>query len=269
MSTPAPVPLYLVDAFAERAFGGNPAAVCLLAEWPDDAWLQNVAAELKQSETAFIRPHDADFELRWFTPAVEVDLCGHATLASALVLWRAGMVAPDDPIRFATRSGPLTARERQGAIELDFPLDAVEACDAPPGLLDALGAKATYVGRTRFDLFVEVASEAELRRLAPDFRSLGAIECRGVIVTARSSDRAFDFVSRFFAPASGIDEDPVTGSAHCALAYHWRERLGKGEFRAYQASPRGGALRVTVAGDRVLLAGHAELVFEGHLHASA
>jgi predicted PhzF superfamily epimerase YddE/YHI9 len=265
MSAAVRIPLYLVDAFAAGPFTGNPAAVCLLSAWPADAWLQNLAAELKQSETAFLVPRDELFELRWFTPAVEVDLCGHATLASALVLWHAGLAQPSEPIRFSTRSGILVARERAASIELDFPLEPLEPCDAPPGLLAALGARPTYVGRSRFDLFVEVAAEAELRALAPDFRSLAAVDCRGVIVTARSARGEFDFVSRFFAPASGIDEDPVTGSAHCALAFHWHRRLGKSEFTAYQASPRGGVVGVRIAGDRVLLGGRAVLVFEGQL----
>jgi PhzF family phenazine biosynthesis protein len=265
MNSPAPIPLYLVDAFADAPFAGNPAAVALLAEWPPDTWLQSVAAELKHSETAFVLPRPTDFALRWFTPAVEVDLCGHATLASAFVLWHAGLVARDKPVAFSTRSGVLTARHRAGSIELDFPLERQEVCEPPAGLLEALGIAATYVGRSRFDLLVEVASDEELRAMAPDFRRLSAVDCRGVIVTARSSHAPFDFVSRFFAPAAGVDEDPVTGSAHCTLAHYWRERIGKHEFTAYQASPRGGVVRAAIDGDRVRLGGRAVLVFEGHL----
>lgn len=267
MSSRASIPLYLVDAFAEKPFTGNPAAVCLLAEWPDDGWLQNVAAELKHSETAFVRARQAEFELRWFTPAVEVDLCGHATLASAFVLWQSGAVPAGTPVNFSTRSGTLRARKRNGSIELDFPLGIQEPCPAPEGLLEALGVAATYVARGRFDYLVELASEAELRSMAPDFRRLAAVDCRGVIVTARSSREPYDFVSRFFAPAAGVDEDPVTGSAHCTLAHFWRERLARSRFTAYQASPRGGVVQVAIDGDRVLLGGQAVMVFEGRLQA--
>ncbi|MEX0678683.1 MAG: PhzF family phenazine biosynthesis protein [Pirellulales bacterium] len=269
MSTLEPLPLYLVDAFAERPFSGNPAAVCLVDAWPDDAWLQSVAAELKHSETAFVRPGPKSFDLRWFTPALEVDLCGHATLASACVLWHTGRAAVDEPIRFSTRSGILTAREQGGKIGLDFPLDPQTETRAPPGLLEALGVEAKYVGQGRFDFLVELASEAELRRMAPDFVRLAAVDCRGVIVTARSSGAPFDFVSRFFAPASGVDEDPVTGSAHCTLAHFWQKRLGRDRFQAYQASRRGGVVGVSIDGDRVLLTGRAVLVFEGRLRAGA
>lgn len=259
--------LYLVDAFAERPFGGNPAAVCLLqgSSWPADVWLQSVAAELKHSETAFLRAIADAYELRWFTPTVEVDLCGHATLASAFVLWQQGHVNCDELLSFSTHSGTLTARHRGEQIELDFPLERQTAASAPPGLAESLGVAPTYVGRNRFDYLIEVASEAELRRIAPDFRRLAAVDCRGVIVTARSSHESYDFVSRFFAPASGVDEDPVTGSAHCTLAHYWQERLQKYRFTAYQASPRGGVVNVEIAGDRVLLRGRAVLVFAGHL----
>jgi PhzF family phenazine biosynthesis protein len=267
MSTPESIPLYLVDAFAEHPFAGTPAAVALVAVWPEDAWLQSVAAELKHSETAFVRRRDADFELRWFTPAVEVDLCGHATLASAFVLWQSGIVPAGTPVVFSTRSGRLTARECDGSIELNFPLEPPDPCQAPPGFLEALGVDAVYVGRSRFDLLVEVASEAELRSMAPNFKRLAETDCRGVIVTSRASRAPFDFVSRFFAPAAGVDEDPVTGSAHCTLAHFWRDRLGKSQFNAYQASQRGGAVRVAIDGDRVLLGGRAVMVFEGRLRA--
>ncbi len=266
MSLPATVPLYLADAFAEGPYGGNPAAVCLLDAWPDDDWLQRVAAEMKQSETAFLVPDQQGYHLRWLTPEVEVNLCGHATLASAFVLWQTNQVAAADSIAFSTRSGTLAARLCEGRVELDFPLTQARACDPPAGLLDALGAEAVFVGNNRFDYLLEVASDEVVRALAPDFRRLAAVECRGVIVTARSSDGRFDFVSRFFAPASGIDEDPVTGSAHCTLATFWQARLGKGEFVAYQASRRGGVVRVRIAGDRVRLSGEAKLVFSGTLH---
>jgi PhzF family phenazine biosynthesis protein len=269
MPAPAPAPLYHVDAFADRPFGGNPAAVCLVSRWPGDAWMQSLAAELKHSETAFVQPGGESFELRWFTPAVEVDLCGHATLASAFVLWHAGFAPAGEPIRFSTRSGILTARQRDEAIELDFPLDKQTETPPPQGLLEALGVDAKYVGRGRFDYLIEVESEDLLRRMLPDFRRLAAVDCRGVIVTARSSREPFDFVSRFFAPAAGVDEDPVTGSAHCTLAHFWQQRLGRERLTAYQASARGGVVGVSVDGDRVRLAGRAVMVFEGSLTVGA
>ncbi len=269
MTAPEPVPWYHVDAFADRPFGGNPAAVCLVNRWPDDAWMQSLAAELKHSETAFVQPGGESFGLRWFTPAVEVDLCGHATLASAFVLWHTGRVPADEPIRFSTRSGILTAQQQDGDIGLDFPLDPQTETPAPPGLLEALGVDAKYVGQGRFDYLIEVESEALLRRMAPDFRQLAAVDCRGVIVTARSSHEPFDFVSRFFAPAAGVDEDPVTGSAHCTLAHFWQQRLGRERMKAYQASARGGVVGVSVDGDRVRLAGRAVMVFEGSLTAGS
>jgi PhzF family phenazine biosynthesis protein len=257
------VPLFLVDAFAipGRPFSGNPAAVCLLESWPDDRWLAGVAGEMNQSETAFLVPHEGVFDLRWLTPQVEVDLCGHATLASAFILWHTGVA--DEPIRFSTRSGILSAVRRGRLIELDFPLEAPEQMTAPDGLREALGITPTYVGQGRFDCFVEVESDSVLRGMAPDFARLATVACRGVIVTARSTDPAFDFVSRFFAPASGINEDPVTGSAHCTLAGYWNQKLGKSEFKAYQASARGGVIDVRIQKDRVVLGGEAVLVAQG------
>jgi PhzF family phenazine biosynthesis protein len=259
------IPLLLVDAFTDRAFAGNPAAVCLLPQWRDDRWLQSLAAEMKQSETAYLVPNADGFDLRWFTPAVEVDLCGHATLASAHALWEQGVAVANAPIRFATRSGTLTASRREGQIDLDFPLNAEEKVEPPADLLPALGIEAQYVGKSRFDYLIEVESEAVLRKISPDFRRLAQAPVRGTIVTSRSSDPRFDFVSRFFAPACGIDEDPVTGSAHCCLAGYWQKRLGKTEFTAYQASPRGGVVRLRVINDRVILGGHAVTVAKGEL----
>jgi PhzF family phenazine biosynthesis protein len=228
--------------------------------------MQNVALEMNLAETAFlVRRTDGDFDLRWFTPAVEVDLCGHATLASAHVLWEENHLEPDIQARFHTRSGLLTADRRNGSIVLDFPATPARTTEPPAGLIESLGVRALYVGKNAFDYFVEVDGEATLRAIAPDFGTLAAIRARGVIVTARSSSARFDFVSRFFAPAAGINEDPVTGSAHCALGPFWSARLGKAVLAGYQASPRGGTVEVEVAGDRVLLGGRAVTVLRGEL----
>ncbi len=259
------VPLMHVDAFTDGAFTGNPAAVCLLDDPRDAAWMQKVASELNLAETAFLQQAGDGFNLRWFTPTVEVDLCGHATLASAHVLWETGLLAPASVARFSTRSGVLTATRRDEWIELDFPVTPDDPVDPPPPALAALGSAFGYVGRSAFDYLVEVESEQAVRALTPDLRGLQALTARGVIVTARSATPGVDFVSRFFAPASGIDEDPVTGSAHCCLAPFWRRRLGKNAFVARQLSPRGGLLRVTLTGDRVRLAGRAITVTRGEL----
>jgi predicted PhzF superfamily epimerase YddE/YHI9/L-amino acid N-acyltransferase YncA len=254
--------LYCVDAFANRPFEGNPAGVCLLDRPVDERWMQSLAAEMNLAETAFVRPVEDGFSLRWFTPRVEVELCGHATLASAHVLWEQHRVARDQPIAFHTLSGTLLARPRDGLIELDFPSRPAQGCEEPAGLSAALAVAPVFVGRSKEDYLIEVDSEVTLRQVAPDFQALGKIDVRGVIVTARGDGNPYDFVSRFFAPAVGINEDPVTGSAHCTLAPFWSERLGQTSFRAYQASSRGGELQVTLAGDRVLLAGKAVTVYE-------
>jgi PhzF family phenazine biosynthesis protein len=242
------VPIYHVSAFTDRPFAGNPAAVCLLPGERDAGWMQSVAAQMNLSETAFLHPEADGHRLRWFTPAVEVDLCGHATLASAHVLWETGRLPADAPARFHTRSGLLTAVRRGGLIEMDFPACPPEPAPPPPGLAEALGAAIRSAGRNRMDWLAEVESAAVLRGLRPDFATLAALPVRGVIVTSRSDDPAYDFVSRFFAPAAGINEDPVTGSAHCCLGPFWAERLGNAELRAYQASARGGEVRVRMAG---------------------
>ena len=255
-----------VDAFTDVPFAGNPAAVCLLAEPRPEKWLRDVAREMNLSETAFLVPRDGDFDLRWLTPTVEVDLCGHATLASAHVLWQDGHLRVDEPARFHTRSGLLTAERRGDWIELDFPVKIAAAEEPPPALLPALGvASPVAVARNAFDYLVEVASEDELRALTPDHTALRRIAVRGVIVTARATKPSVDFVSRFFAPASGIDEDPVTGSAHTALAPYWAARLGKAEMTGYQASARGGLVRVRMNGDRVILGGKAVTVMRATL----
>jgi PhzF family phenazine biosynthesis protein len=259
------IPLFHIDAFTDRPFAGNPAAVCLLDNERDAAWMQAVAAEMNLSETAFVRRLEDGFELRWFTPAIEVDLCGHATLASAHAIWTTGGASADEPIRFHTRSGMLTASREGELIELDFPATPVAPCDPPEGLLEAIGASPSFVGKTAFDKFLVVDSPDTLRSLRPDFRKLAATQTRGVIVTAASDDPRFDFLSRFFAPAAGIDEDPVTGSAHCCLGPYWSKRLNKTSLVGYQASARGGIVHVRLTQDRVILGGQAVTVFTGHL----
>lgn len=253
-----------VDAFADRPFAGNPAGVCLLEREARSNWMQSVAAELGFSETAFARPRgDGAFDLRWFTPTVEVDLCGHATLATAHTLWEMGVLETQSNARFHTRSGILTAARRNDWIELDFPASATVPTDPPAGLLEALGLQATFVASTRFDVLVEVDDEAAVRSAAPHLAGLRQLGGRGVMVTARSATPAFDFVSRFFAPGVGIDEDPVTGSAHCALAPYWAGKLGRNDLVGYQASARGGIVRCRVDGDRVILGGTAVTVVRG------
>ena len=260
-----PLPIVQVDAFTSKPFAGNPAAVCVLPEARDAAWMQHVAREMNLAETAFLRRRDDGFELRWFTPAIEVDLCGHATLASAHVLWETGRLPATDTARFHTRSGLLTAERRGDWIELDFPVTPEEPAEAPPGLVEGLGIAPKYIGKSRFDYLVELDSEEAVRNLKPDFGRLKGISARGIIATSRSASPDCDFVSRFFAPAAGIDEDPVTGSAHCCLAPFWSRRLGKDRFIAHQVSERGGVLRVELAGDRVRLGGQAVTVLRGEL----
>lgn len=253
------------DAFTAAPFAGNPAAVCLLPAPREDAWMQAVAREMNLAETAFLLRCGDEFGLRWFTPAVEVDLCGHATLGSAHVLWEEGHLDRAAEARFHTRSGLLTARRNGDWISLDFPATPPVPCDPPPGLGRALRAPSRLVLKTPFDYLVELESEAAVKSLAPDLGALARLGGRGVIVTSRAAKPGFDFVSRFFAPAAGVPEDPVTGSAHCALGPLWGERLGKTSLVGYQASPRGGVVRVTLAGDRVLLAGQAVTVLRAEL----
>lgn len=254
-----------VDAFTDQPFRGNPAAVCLLAEAREEQWMQDVAREMNLAETAFLYPEADGFRLRWFTPTVEVDLCGHATLAGAHALWEEGVLPSDVPARFHTKSGVLTATRRpDGWIELDFPATPPRSVVHPPDLLAGLGVRPLYVGKSRFDYLVEVADPEVVHRLGPDLTILKNLPVRGVIVTAASSD-PYDFVSRYFAPQSGVDEDPVTGSAHCCLGPYWQGRLDRDTFLAYQASARGGVVRVRVQGDRVLLGGQAITVLRGEL----
>lgn len=259
------VPVYQVDAFTGKPFSGNPAAVCLLPQAREAAWMQAVAKEMNLSETAFLLKQEDGFNLRWFTPAVEVDLCGHATLASAHILWETGILRREEQARFHTRSGLLTAVSKGGEIELNFPAKPEEPAEAPAGLLEALKVRAEYIGKSKFDYLVQVDSEETVRGLKPDFAGLKSIPVRGVIVTSRAVSPGYDFISRFFAPAAGVNEDPVTGSAHCTLGPFWSRHLGKKDFLAYQASERGGTLRIRVAGDRVHLSGKAVTIFQGEM----
>ena len=258
-------PIFIVDAFHLGPFTGNPAAVCLLDRDRPDAWRQSVAAEMNLSETAFVLPGGDALGLRWFTPKVEVSLCGHATLAAAHTLWEQDRVGKNAPIGFETLSGRLTATRRGELIELDFPLHPPEPADVPGAVLDALGVTARFTGKSRLDYLVEVESAEIVRELQPDFAALARDVPRGVIVTSRADSSDYDFVSRFFAPAAGIHEDPVTGSAHCCLAAFWRDRLGKDEMVGFQASPRGGVVRVRVKGNRAILGGAAATVMRGEL----
>jgi PhzF family phenazine biosynthesis protein len=258
--------LVQVDAFASEAFRGNPAAVCLLDRERDAEWMQNVAMEMNLSETAFLLPRDDGFSLRWFTPAAEVKLCGHATLASAHALWEEQILGANDTARFHTLSGLLTADRKDNLIELDFPATPDTESDAPEGLLEALGITDTvYVGINRFDYIIEVQSEELVRGLTPDHVRLRSVPVRGIVVTSRSNEPGVDFVSRFFAPGVGVDEDPVTGSAHCCLTPYWAARLGRNELVGYQASRRGGFVRVRLDGERVKLGGQAVTIFRGEL----
>ncbi|MEM1117901.1 MAG: PhzF family phenazine biosynthesis protein [Bacteroidota bacterium] len=259
--------LTTVDAFASRPFTGNPAAVCILDAPAPEAWMQALAGEMNLSETAFLVPKaDGAFGLRWFTPEVEVDLCGHATLASAHVLFTTGRLGAGAEARFDTKSGRLGVRMDGDGYVMDFPATPPEASPLPGGFADTFGAKPEWFGRTRFDVFAVLSSEAEVRALNPDSAAVARLGVRGVIVTAQADDGApYDVVSRFFAPEAGVPEDPVTGSAHCAIGPYWADRLGVGALACYQASARGGHVGVRVAGDRVELTGQATTVYTAEL----
>jgi len=265
-----PVPVYTVDAFATTAFGGNPAAVCLLEGPRTERWMQQVAAEMNLSETAFVERRDGVFALRWFTPRTEIGLCGHATLASAHVLWETGWLDVESPARFETRSGTLLAERRAEVIELDLPAIPVMDAKAPAPVITALGVRPVYVGETPErdledrDLLIHVDSEAIVRGVAPDYAVLRQHHL-GVIVTARATTPGFHFVSRYFAPWWGIDEDPVTGVAHCSLAGYWASRLGRPALVGFQASRRGSVVHTRVTGDRVRVSGPAVTVLRGWL----
>lgn len=260
------LPLFQVDAFTDQPFAGNPAAVCMLDEPRDDAWMQNVAREMNLSETAFLLKQAGGYSLRWFTPAVEVDLCGHATLASAHILWEQGCLPAEAQARFHTRSGLLTATRQAAWIELNFPAKPETPAESVPDLAEALGVTPVYVGMSQFDCLAMVESEDIVREIQPDFAKLATIPVRGVIVTSLANEgTGHHFVSRFFAPRVGVLEDPVTGSAHCVLSPFWSKRLDCSELVGYQASPRGGVVRVRTDGERVYLSGQAVTVLRGEL----
>jgi PhzF family phenazine biosynthesis protein len=264
------IKIFGVDAFTSKPFSGNPAAVCLLTKSVADIWMQSVAAEMNLSETAFLESlSDGEYNLRWFTPNIEVDLCGHATLASAHILWETGEVKADR-ITFHTKSDELTAARSGDSIELDFPQVQTEESSTPAGLLAALGVdRPLDVLKTGPDYLVEVGSESEVKKLKPDFIKLRTVDMRGVVVTAKGDDPDIDFVSRFFAPSAGIDEDPVTGSSHCALGPYWSSKMNKTVFKARQVSKRGGDIGVRLEGARVFLTGRAVTVWEGVLAAGS
>ena len=270
-------PLFIVDAFTNKPFFGNPAGVLILEKPRHVRWMQAVAAELGLSETCFLHPlPDRRWSLRWFAPVHEVGLCGHATLAASHLLWEEGYLAKSDEARFETRSGQLVASRRGKEIDLDFPIVPVAAAKEPPELDRVLGGTAhRFVGQTQHeteretDYLVELQSEDDVRGLEVDLMALASLPAGGLIVTARSEDKNFDFVSRYFAPVFGIPEDPVTGSAHCTLGPFWRDLLGKNELRALQASRRAGALKVRVAGRRIYLGGQAVTIIRGELSREA
>ena len=253
--------IYHVDAFTDKMFSGNPAAVCILPLPKDEAWMQNVAGEMNLSETAFLLKQGDGFNLKWFTPKREVDLCGHATLASAHVLWETAILPLNKEARFFTKSGLLTAVRKDDFIELNFPSEEDREISAPKELIEGLKVMPKYVGKNRMDYIVEVESEEIVKALNPDYELLKRLDARGVMVTSISNTNGIDFVSRFFAPAYGIPEDPVTGSAHCCLGPYWTRRLNKNELTAFQASERGGFLKVRIEKDRVFISGKAVTVF--------
>ncbi len=259
-----PLPLFIVDAFADKPFSGNPAAVCLLDRERDNGWLQALAGEMNLSETAYVLPRDDGWGLRWFTPVVEVDLCGHATLATSHVLWETGRLPLERPAVFHTRSGKLTCRREDQWIAMDFPAEPPREVELAADLLEGLGVKPVFVGRNRMDVIACLESEQALRDVIPNQTALGRINCRGILITARSSG-PYDFVSRSFFPRLGVPEDPVCGSAHCCLGPFWSEKLGKRALIGQQVSRRGGIVRVKCDGERVTLSGIAVTTLRGEL----
>ena len=260
-----PVTIYQVDAFTNKVFQGNPAGVCILNQPGNETWMQLVAREMNLSETAFLYKTEDGYNLRWFTPQTEVELCGHATLASAHILYETGRLPADQAARFHTASGLLTTSKQDNFIEMDFPAKPAAPVEPPQGMLEALFTDAVFVGKNKYDYLVEIEGDEAIRCMQPNFDRLKELGMRGVMVTSRSDVPEFDFISRFFAPGVGINEDPVTGSAHCCLAPYWAKKLGKQEMVAYQASPRGGVVYVRVDGERVFLKGQAVTVFKAEM----
>jgi len=258
--------LFQVDSFTEKPFKGNPAGVCILEKPASEKWMQDLAMEMNLAETAFIYPKDGGYHLRWFTPIAEVELCGHATLATAHILFETGILNRDQTAIFQTISGQLTVIKQNDLLEMNFPATPAQSCPVPDNLQKALGScKIRWSGKNDFDFLLELESEAIVTKMQPDFGLLKKVDKRGVIITAKSDNPEYDFISRFFAPAVGIDEDPVTGSAHCTLGPYWSAKLNKPNFTAYQASRRGGIVQVELIGDRVLLRGKAVTVFQINL----
>jgi PhzF family phenazine biosynthesis protein len=261
------LPIYTVDAFTDKPFSGNPAGVCILNDAIPESLMQNIALEMNLAETAFVLKQDDGYSLRWFSPNTEIDLCGHATLASANIMWQNGVANPDQQLRFHTRSGILTANKHGDEIVLDFPVLLQKKIDYSEQLIESIGgAKPKYVGMTKWHYLIELEDEKAVRSVMPNYDLMLGLPGWAVIVTAKASMPGYDFVSRFFAPEKGVPEDPVTGSAHCALGPYWQKHLGKDKFRAYQASPRGGTINVTVNGDRVLLSGKAITMLSGEIN---
>jgi PhzF family phenazine biosynthesis protein len=256
--------IYIVDAFTKQAFKGNPAAVCLLDNPISDELMQKIASEMNLSETAFIKADNQKFELRWFTPKAEVDLCGHATLASAHILWEEKITDLDE-ITFSTKSGDLTARRNLDWIEMNFPQELEQKVQSLEIIKKAINANVIYIGKNRLDYLVEVNSEEDVKTLKPDFQLLAQLDSRGVIVTAKSSSSEYDFVSRCFYPKLGVNEDPVTGSAHCGLGPYWSKKEGKHELIGKQLSERSGIVRMKLLDNRIVLAGSAVTVIKGQI----
>lgn len=260
-------PFTLVDAFAHGPFTGNPAGVVLLESAAEEAWMQSVAAEINHAETAFCWPLENGYSLRWFTPTVEVDLCGHATLATRHVLHEEGLVEDGTAVNFLSKSGPLVCTSADGVLSLDFPSVPVRTIDAPVGFEDSVPVKTVAVMRNDFDWYVELENESAVLEFQPDMAAIARVGLRGVCLTATAESIKADFVSRFFAPASGVPEDHVTGSAHCALGPYWGEKLGLDRLTGYQASKRGGFVGIQIRGDRTILSGQARSVVRGTLTA--
>lgn len=252
--------VYHVNSFTDKFFKGNPAGVCILEEATDTQRMQNIAMEMNLSETAFFYKEGNGFNLRWFTPESEVDLCGHATLASAHILWETG-ICKEENIEFYTQSGTLYAKRENKYIVLDFPKEEDSQVDTPREIKDSLNVPIIYTGKNRMDFIVEVENGDIVSSLEPDFAIMKKLDARGIIVTGQSTDSKNDFISRFFAPREGISEDPVTGSAYCCLAPYWERKLGKSTLSAYQASKRGGNVKMTVNNNRVYISGKAITVF--------